>query len=60
MRVTEKVVGTIVNHGDKAVSQLSIPRRRDGLDGTGRVDRHDTAARGDDSWRTAGRRTSRR
>lgn len=32
---TEKVVGTIVNHGDKAVSQLSI--RVDAMDGTGRV-----------------------
>ncbi|MFN8601597.1 MAG: FxLYD domain-containing protein [Candidatus Binatia bacterium] len=32
---TEKVVGTIVNHGDKAVSQLSI--RVDAMDSTGRV-----------------------
>jgi hypothetical protein len=32
---TEKVVGTIVNHGDKAVSQLSI--RVDAMDATGRV-----------------------
>ena len=32
---TEKIVGTIVNHGDKAVSQLSI--RVDAMDSTGRV-----------------------
>ena len=32
---TEKVVGTIVNHGDKSVSQLSI--RVDAMDGSGRV-----------------------
>lgn len=32
---TEKIVGTIVNHGDRAVSQLSI--RVDAIDGSGRV-----------------------
>jgi hypothetical protein len=32
---TEKVVGTIINNGDKAVSQLSI--RVDAMDGSGRV-----------------------
>lgn len=32
---SEKVVGTIVNNGDKAVSQLSI--RVDAIDGSGRV-----------------------
>ena len=32
---SEKVVGTIINNGDKAVSQLSI--RVDAMDGTGRV-----------------------
>ena len=32
---SEQVVGTIVNHGDKAVSQLSI--RVDAMDGSGRV-----------------------
>ena len=32
---SENVVGTIVNHGDKAVSQLSI--RIDAMDSTGRV-----------------------
>lgn len=32
---TEKVVGTIINRGDKAVSQLSI--RVDAMDATGRV-----------------------
>ena len=32
---TEKVVGTIVNNGDRAVSQLSI--RVDAIDGSGRV-----------------------
>lgn len=32
---TEKVVGTIVNNGDRAVSQLTI--RVDALDGTGQV-----------------------
>jgi hypothetical protein len=32
---SEKVVGTIINHGDKPVSQLSI--RVDAKDGTGRV-----------------------
>ncbi len=32
---TEKVVGTIVNNGDRAVSQLSI--RVDAIDGSGRI-----------------------
>ena len=32
---SEKVVGTIINNGDKAVSQLSI--KVDAMDGTGRV-----------------------
>ena len=32
---TEKIVGTIVNHGDRAVSQLSI--RVDAMDASGRV-----------------------
>jgi hypothetical protein len=32
---SEKVVGTIINNGDKAVSQLSI--RVDAMDGSGRI-----------------------